>query len=138
MLPADLVVTDSLEAPTKRIETVAADGGVPEGLLAVDIGPRTIERFDARLETAKTIFWNGPMGVFEKEEFATGTHGDGGGGREGGRDVGRRRRRVGRGGERARGSPTASRHISTGGGASLEFISGETLPGIQALQPGRS
>ena len=71
-LPVDLVVADSLDAPTK-IETVDVSSGLAEPQKAFDIGPKTIERYAAELKKAKTIFWNGPMGVFEKEEFAKGT-----------------------------------------------------------------
>jgi phosphoglycerate kinase len=136
VLPEDLVVTDSLDNPS-RVETVSAADGVPEGMLAVDIGPRTIEAFKARLHSAKLIFWNGPMGVFEKEPFAKGTmavaeavaKSDATSVVGGGESV-----------EAVNGSGFADRitHISTGGGASLEFISGETLPGIQALEARRS
>ncbi|HSP36033.1 MAG TPA: phosphoglycerate kinase, partial [Thermoanaerobaculia bacterium] len=72
VLPVDLVVADSLDAPT-RIETVSVKDGLHEGQKALDIGPKTIERFASELRSAKTIFWNGPMGVFEKEQFAKGT-----------------------------------------------------------------
>jgi phosphoglycerate kinase len=132
VLPQDLVVTDSLEAPSS-VETVAVSAGVAEDRLAVDIGPATVDAFKARLGSAKLIFWNGPMGVFENEKFARGTMaiaeavavsaatsvvG-------GGESV-----------EAVNSSGFADRitHISTGGGASLEFISGESLPGITALQ----
>ncbi len=132
VLPQDLVVTDSLDAP-KRIETIAASAGVPEGLLAVDIGPATIEAFRKRLASAKLIFWNGPMGVFEKEQFAKGTMAV-----AEAVAVSPATSVVG-GGEsveavNASGFAEKITHISTGGGASLEFISGETLPGIKALE----
>ena len=71
LLPTDLVVTDSFEAPTRH-ETVAADA-VPDGMLAVDIGPATREAFAAAVGRARTLFWNGPLGVFEKPPFDAGT-----------------------------------------------------------------
>jgi phosphoglycerate kinase len=136
MLPQDLVVTDSLDNPA-RVETVAAAGGVSDGMLAVDIGPKTAEEFARKLASAKLIFWNGPMGVFENERFARGTmavaeavaKSDGISVVGGGESV-----------EAVNASGFADRisHISTGGGASLEFISGERLPGIDALEAGRS
>ena len=132
VLPEDLVVTDSLDNPS-RVETVPASGGVPESLLAVDIGPVTVESFKKRLDAAKLIFWNGPMGVFENEQFARGTMAVAEAVAKsaatsvvgGGESV-----------EAVNQSGFADRisHISTGGGASLEFISGATLPGIKALE----
>jgi phosphoglycerate kinase len=136
VLPEDLVATDSLDAPS-RVEVLSADGGVSEGMLAVDIGPRTIEAFKVRLGSAKLIFWNGPMGVFEKKEFAKGTmavaeavaKSEATSVVGGGESV-----------EAVNDSGFADRitHISTGGGASLEFIAGATLPGIEALRAGRN
>lgn len=134
VLPVDLVVTDSLDNPTVN-ELVGVDKGVAEGRMAVDIGPRTIDAFRAKLADAKLIFWNGPMGVFEKEMFAKGTTATA----EavavstatsvvgGGESV-----------EAVKSSGFADRitHISTGGGASLEFIAGARLPGIEALRRG--
>ncbi|HEY0594130.1 MAG TPA: phosphoglycerate kinase, partial [Thermoanaerobaculia bacterium] len=132
VLPSDLVATDSLETPA-RVETFAAAKGIPEGMLAVDIGPATIDAFRRRLGAAKLIFWNGPMGVFEKEQFAKGTmavaeavaNASAVSVVGGGESV-----------EAVNSSGFAEKitHISTGGGASLEFISGETLPGIKALE----
>ena len=98
---------------------------------AFDIGPKTIAAYDAALKNAKTIFWNGPMGVFEKEAFAKGTMAMARAVAEadaitvvgGGESV-----------EAVKASGFANRisHISTGGGASLEFISGKTLPGVRS------
>ena len=135
VLPEDLVVTDSLDNPS-RVETVPASGGVPEGLLAVDIGPLTVASFKKRLDAAKLIFWNGPMGVFENEQFARGTMAVA-------EAVARSAATSVVGGgesvEAVNQSGFADRisHISTGGGASLEFISGATLPGIKALEAGK-
>ena len=132
VLPDDLVVADSLDAPTK-IETVDVAKGLTEAQKAFDIGPKTVERYSSILAGAKTIFWNGPMGVFEKEEFAKGTMAIAKAVASanavsvvgGGESV-----------EAAKASGFADRidHISTGGGASLEFISGEALPGVEVLR----
>ncbi|HWS71421.1 MAG TPA: phosphoglycerate kinase, partial [Thermoanaerobaculia bacterium] len=119
VLPEDLVVADSLDAPTK-IETVDVAKGLTEAQKAFDIGPKTVERYSSILAGAKTIFWNGPMGVFEKEEFAKGTMAIAKAVASanavsvvgGGESV-----------EAAKASGFADKidHISTGGGASLEF-----------------
>jgi len=132
LLPADLVVTDSIDKPA-RVETVDVEKGVPPGLKAVDIGPKTIERFSAVISEARTIFWNGPMGVFEQEPFAKGT-------REIARAVAHANATTIVGGgesvEAVNSSGFADRisHISTGGGASLEFVAGSSLPGIEILR----
>jgi phosphoglycerate kinase len=132
VLPIDLVVADSLDAPAK-IETVDVGGGLGDDQKAFDIGARTIERFESELRGAKTIFWNGPMGVFEREAFAKGTMAmaravaDSGAITivGGGESV-----------EAVKSSGFADRitHISTGGGASLELISGAALPGVEVLR----
>jgi phosphoglycerate kinase len=132
VLPVDLVVADDLEAP-QRIETVDASAGLAPEQKAFDIGPRTIAAFDAALKSARMIFWNGPMGVFEKEPFAKGTMAMARAVAEadaitvvgGGESV-----------EAVKASGYADRitHISTGGGASLEFISGAALPGVEVLR----
>jgi phosphoglycerate kinase len=130
-LPEDVVASTSkrLEAPRHTVPSAK----VPAGELGLDIGPRTVEEFARTIADAKTIVWNGPMGVFELEPFSAGTRGVataiagasaysvvGGGdslaavkkyGLEGGFD-----------------------HLSTGGGASLEFIEGRELPGIAVLE----
>ena len=132
ILPVDLVVADSLDAPAK-IEVVDAAKGVGAEMMALDIGPKTIERYTRELSTAKMIFWNGPMGVFEKKEFAKGTMAMARAVAEsdaisvvgGGESV-----------EAVKDSGFAKKitHISTGGGASLEFISGAKLPGVEVLK----
>jgi phosphoglycerate kinase len=132
ILPEDLVVTDSLDAPTK-IETVDIRSGVAADRKAVDIGPKTIERFSSELKSAKTIFWNGPMGVFEREPFAKGTLAMAKAVAQPGAIS------VVGGGEsveavNASGYADRISHISTGGGASLEFISGQVLPGVEVLR----
>jgi phosphoglycerate kinase len=130
LLPQDLVVADSLESTSG---TVCAAAAVPEGKMALDIGPATIETYAGRLAGAKTIFWNGPMGVFEKEAFANGTvavakavAASGALSVVGGGDSVSAVNKAGV-------APKIS-HISTGGGASLEFVEGKELPGIKALE----
>jgi phosphoglycerate kinase len=131
LLPTDVVVTDDLGNPT-RIETVGV-GAVPEGMKAVDIGPRTAAAFAHAIARARTLFWNGPLGVFEKPPFDAGT-----------RAVaaavgGSPAFTVAGGGETiaaARQAGVLARlgHVSTGGGASLEFLAGKTLPGVAILE----
>ena len=131
LLPEDLVVTDDLDKP-QTIETVGA-AEVPEGFKAVDIGQQARRAIDTALEGSKTVLWNGPMGVFEKPPFDDGTVlvarvvAE----CEGFTVVG--------GGEtvaavRQAGVAAQISHISTGGGASLEFLAGKTLPGLFALE----
>jgi 3-phosphoglycerate kinase len=132
LVPDDLIVADSLDNPTE-IEDVEVTEGLTAEAKAFDIGPNTIKRYEAQLKEAKLIFWNGPMGVFEKEQFAKGTmamaaavaNADAITVVGGGESV-----------EAIKSSGFADRitHISTGGGASLEFISGATLPGVEVLR----
>ena len=132
VLPEDVVVGDSLEAPTK-IEEIAVANGLSEAQKAFDIGSRSVQRYENELKDAKLVFWNGPMGVFEKEPFAKGTMAmaraiaatDAVTVVGGGESV-----------EAVKASGFAKRitHISTGGGASLEFISGVSLPGVEVLR----
>ncbi len=130
LLPIDLVATDDLDAPT-RIETVSANA-IPPGLKAVDIGPKTREIYAQALTRAKTLFWNGPLGVFEKPPFDAGTRAVaealadfGGFSVIGGGETVAAVHRAG----------VADRidHVSTGGGASLEFLAGKELPGVAVL-----
>ena len=106
---------------------------IPDDLMALDIGPRTLEQFDRLLGPAKTVFWNGPMGVFEKPPFEAGTMGIA-------RIVAALKVvTVVGGGESVQAAHAAGvagkfTHVSTGGGASLEFLAGGTLPGIEALE----
>ena len=132
ILPSDLVVADDLQNPT-NVTTADAEGGLTGAQKAFDIGPKTIERYSEELRKAKMVFWNGPMGVFEKEEFARGTMAMARAVAESGAIT------VVGGGESVEAvkqSGFAGRisHISTGGGASLEFISGAALPGIVVLE----
>jgi phosphoglycerate kinase len=132
MLPVDVVVTDSLDAPTK-IETADVNRGLSDKQMAVDIGPRTVAAFAASIQRARTVFWNGPMGVFEKEPFAKGTMAMA-------RALAEAKATTVVGGgesvEAVKASGLADRitHISTGGGASLEFIAGAPLPGVEVLR----
>jgi phosphoglycerate kinase len=130
-LPEDVVVTDSITDP-QHTETVASVAIPPESMV-VDIGPRTRERYRGMLTAARTVFWNGPMGVFEVDAFSAGTLAVASalaassaftvvGGGESAMAI----RRAGVFGE--------IDHVSTGGGASLQFITGETLPAIVALE----
>jgi phosphoglycerate kinase len=130
LLPVDTVITDSFKAPTFA-KTVKANG-IPADLEGVDIGPETVKLFAAAIENAKTVIWNGPMGVFELPQFAVGT-----------RAVAEALSRckgttiVGGGDSAAAveqmGFADKVSHVSTGGGASLEFMEGIILPGVAAL-----
>jgi phosphoglycerate kinase len=136
-LPVDIVVADKFAADSQP-QVVAADR-IPEDKIGLDIGPGSVIRFTTLLSNAKTIFWNGPMGVFEFPAFAAGTKGVAeaiiGATRKGAFSV------VGGGDSaaavRALKLPEDGfSHISTGGGASLEFLEGKTLPGLEVLSGG--
>jgi phosphoglycerate kinase len=131
VLPVDVIVADRFAADADY-RTVDADG-IPDGWMGLDIGPRTVQVYAQRLGAAKTIFWNGPMGVFELEPFAGGTIGiadavadSGAVSVVGGGDSVAAVNRAG----------VADRitHVSTGGGAALELIEGHELPGVAALE----
>ncbi|BBZ69112.1 phosphoglycerate kinase [Mycobacterium paraseoulense] len=139
-LPADIVVAEKFAADSPP-QTVAADA-IPDDLIGLDIGPGSVKRFAALLSNAETIFWNGPMGVFEFPAFAAGTRGVA---EAIAAATGKGAFSVVGGGDsaaavRALGIPEGDfSHISTGGGASLEYLEGKTLPGIEVLgepQPG--
>lgn len=130
-LPGDVVVARDLDADAGHVVPVSA---VSEHDMALDIGPETAKVYGARITSSRTLFWNGPMGVFEKQPFAAGTlavaraFAE----NEGALTV------VG-GGDSAAAAAQMNvadkmSHVSTGGGASLEFIQGLTLPGIAALE----
>lgn len=130
-LPVDVVVADKFEADATS-KTVDVNQ-VPEGWMIMDIGPKTIEEFSNLLKTARTVFWNGPMGVFEMPKFAEGTKAIA--------DILAKSDAisvVGGGDSVAAveqmGYADRMTHISTGGGASLELIEGRTLPGVAALK----
>ncbi|BBU20803.1 phosphoglycerate kinase [Mycobacterium xenopi 4042] len=133
-LPVDIVVTENFAADSPG-EIVAADA-IPNDTMGLDIGPESVARFSALLSNAKTIFWNGPMGVFEFPAFATGTRGVA---EAIAAATARGAFSVVGGGDsaaavRALGLPGGSfSHISTGGGASLEYLEGKMLPGLNAL-----
>lgn len=132
VLPVDVVVAQSIAASEGRTVDV---GDIPEGYMALDIGPKTVAAFAKHIASAKSVFWNGPMGLFEKEPFASGTFAVAkamaaspaftviGGGdsaaavKEAGAEIAQK-----------------MKHISTGGGASLELIEGKKLPGIEVLR----
>jgi phosphoglycerate kinase len=130
LLPSDVVIAPSIDSD--HTSTISADA-VPTDQSIFDIGPDTIAGFSKRIGAAKTIFWNGPMGVFEKPQFATGT-------KEIARAVAESRAySVIGGGDSVAAVEEAGvagqiSHISTGGGASLEFVEGRALPGIEALR----
>jgi len=130
LLPVDVVVAERIEAGTPH-KIVPVDE-IPADWMGVDIGPRTMENFQDELKTARTVLWNGPMGVFEIPEFSLGTAAVAKAvGESGALSV------VGGGDSVAalEQLDLASRitHISTGGGASLEFLEGKTLPGVACL-----
>jgi len=133
-LPGDIVVTEEFAADSPP-QFVAANA-IPDDLIGLDIGPGSVKRFAVLLSNARTVFWNGPMGVFEFPAYAAGTRGVAeaivAATRKGAFSV------VG-GGDSAAAvramdiSEGAFSHISTGGGASLEYLEGKTLPGIEVL-----
>lgn len=130
LLPVDHVVADRFAADAEAKE-VGVD--IPDGWMGLDIGPRTQELYAGRVKTARTVVWNGPMGVFEMERFRKGTEtiGEAMAACEGTTVVG--------GGDSVAaihllGLADAVDHVSTGGGASLELLEGKVLPGIEALR----
>ena len=132
-LPTDVVVATSLEDEVGS-KVVSADQ-IPAEAMALDIGPGTVETFKKVLGAARTVFWNGPMGVFEKPKFAAGTNAIA-------RALADNKLAltVVGGGDSAAAIAQAGladkvSHVSTGGGASLEFVQGLDLPGIAALRP---
>ena len=133
VLPVDVVVADRMEEGAGS-ETVGVDS-IPSDKMGLDIGPRTVELFEKRISGARTIFWNGPMGVFEIETFAGGTegvaHAVAAASERGATSV------IGGGDSvaavRKLGLENRMSHISTGGGASLEYVEGKELPGVAAL-----
>ena len=131
VLPVDTVVANDFSKPTE-IKTVAA-GEIPDGFMGLDIGPETVELFKKELAGAKTVFWNGPMGVFEDERFAKGTIAvceelanlEDATTIIGGGDSASAAKNLG--------FADKFSHISTGGGASLEFMEGKELPGVAII-----
>jgi len=131
LLPVDHVCAVEAKETAKR--EVVNDRAIPDGLIGLDIGPKTLDRYRQRVLSAKTVFWNGPMGLFEQKPWAEGTFG-----------VARAMAEspavtvVGGGDSAAAveeaGLVSKMKHVSTGGGASLEFVEGRVLPGIQVLE----
>ena len=132
ILPIDAIVADSLEEP-KDIKVVDIDK-IPNDYMGLDIGPKTILKFKEELKDSKTVFWNGPMGVFEKEAFKKGTMAI----CEAIAELDDCNSTIGGGDSvsAAKASGYADRfsHISTGGGASLEFMEGKELPGVAVIE----
>jgi phosphoglycerate kinase len=130
-LPGDHVVTDRVEEGTANEVLAIGDAAIGDRI-GVDIGPATIDRYRALISDAKTVVWNGPMGVFEIEVFAAGTNAVA-------RAVAEVKGTTIIGGGdsiaavKKAGMAERISHISTGGGASLEFLGGRTLPGVAAL-----
>jgi phosphoglycerate kinase len=134
VLPPDLVVAASPAEPQTAL--VVASSAIPAGQMLLDIGPRAAQLYAARIAAARTVFWNGPMGVAEVPRFAAGTRA------VASAMVRNRAFTVIGGGDtgaavRAFGYPASLfSHVSTGGGASLEFLAGRELPGLVALEQG--
>jgi phosphoglycerate kinase len=130
-VPQDVVAATEISADADRRTVPAAD--IPRGFMGLDIGPRTVEEFARIIADAKTILWNGPMGVFELEPFSAGTRGVA-------RAIaGSAAFSVVGGGDSLLAVKRAELedgfdHLSTGGGASLEFLEGRALPGITVLE----
>ena len=132
LLPCDHVATDDFDSGQPM---ACEDSNIPDGLMGMDIGPKTIEQFAAVVASAKTVVWNGPMGVFEKDPYATGTRAiadalakasDAGcisviGGGDSAAAVGQM------------GLDDRMTHVSTGGGASLTYLEGKPMPPIEVL-----
>jgi len=131
VLPVDAIVAQKIEAGVEK-KTADLKDGIDDGWMGLDIGPKTIKVFEEALKNAKTVVWNGPMGVFEIEDFAGGT-----------KAVAEMIAKIKGttvigGGDSAAavakfGLESAYSHVSTGGGASLEFLEGKDLPGIRSI-----
>jgi phosphoglycerate kinase len=132
LLPSDNVVAEKIDASAST-QVIASQAGIPESKMGLDIGPETIVAFAHEIAGAKTIVWNGPMGVFEVAPFAKGTMkiAEAIAANRGATSI------VGGGDSVAAvhqsGVADKISHISTGGGASLEFLEGKKLPGVEAL-----
>nr|MBP7870219.1 phosphoglycerate kinase [Candidatus Saccharicenans sp.] len=131
ILPLDHILTSAIDS--QEIALVADSYPLPDQLIAVDIGPKTIAEYEKYIKSARTIFWNGPLGVFEVKAFSKGTV-----------EIARAVASSGAFSVVGGGDSIAAihqacvadriSHISTGGGASLEYIAYGTLPGIEALK----
>jgi phosphoglycerate kinase len=132
LLPGDHIAADKVDA-NARVQTVGVGQAIPADLMALDIGPKSVEAFSEVIAGARTIVWNGPMGVFEIPAFAKGTfkiartvaENAGATSIVGGGDSVSAVHKAG--------VADKITHISTGGGASLEFLEGKKLPGVEAL-----
>jgi phosphoglycerate kinase len=132
LLPVDHVVADKFEA-TAKARNIGEGEPIPADMMALDIGPKSVEKFAQEIARARTIVWNGPMGVFEMPQFAKGTtaiahavtNNAGATSIVGGGDSVSAVKQAG--------VADKITHISTGGGASLEFLEGKELPGVAAL-----
>ncbi|MBN2452870.1 MAG: phosphoglycerate kinase [Candidatus Omnitrophica bacterium] len=134
LLPVDNIIADKFDA---NANTQTVGENIPDGWMGLDIGPKTIKLFEDTLKTAKTIVWNGPLGVFEMDKFAKGT-------KEVAEYIASLKGVVSiiGGGDTAAAISkfkleSKMTHISTGGGASLEYLEGKGLPGIDALNDKR-
>ena len=131
LLPVDVVIADEIKS---GVETEVVDiDSIPEDKEALDIGPKTAELFASKIKNAKTVVWNGPMGVFEVKEFANGTNKVAEALAESDAIT------IVGGGDSALAIELAGlkdkiTHVSTGGGASLEFLEGKDLPGISSIE----
>lgn len=130
LLPLDVVVAESIDADSGQIVDVAH---VPKNAMALDIGPRTVDAYRRVILPAKSMFWNGPMGLFERAPFAAGSLGIAKAGADcpGFTVVG--------GGDslsavNQAGLADQYDHVSTGGGASLEYLEGRAMPGLDAVR----
>jgi phosphoglycerate kinase len=136
LLPVDHVIANDFLAPSEILTTDTAS--IPEGYLALDIGPKTRELYRKELQKAKTVFWNGPMGVFERPEFNKGTFAIAETLAKLGQENSDVTTIVGGGDSaaaaEASGQADKMTHISTGGGASLEYLQGDKLPGLEVLR----
>ena len=133
LLPVDTIVAEAPSDGAPAREVSIAD--IPEGWYGLDIGPKSMDLFKAQILSAKTVFWNGPMGMFEKPSFAEGTKAVA---RAIADATDRGATTIAGGGDSVAainlmGLGNRFTHISTGGGASLEFMEGRTLPGVEAL-----
>lgn len=130
LLPADHLVADKVEE-TARVKTVDTNA-IPPDMIGVDIGPKTVRAYKKEIKQARTVLWNGPMGVFEIEKFARGTN-------QIAKALASSKAMTVVGGGDSVAAVNKLKlaesisHVSTGGGASLEFLEGKDLPGIQAL-----
>jgi phosphoglycerate kinase len=132
VLPVDHVLAEAFDSPITKTTDIS---GTPDGWMGLDIGPKTVALFDSEIANARTIVWNGPLGVFEKPAYAKGTlaiaKAVAAASAKGATSI------VGGGDSVAAieqsGVASQISHISTGGGASLEFLAGEKLPGVEAL-----